>query len=64
MTLSLGVGTTEEFIAREFQDLTLKDKRLEKRAKKILLTLQNKLGSCVRRLFMRQSEARQAYDFF
>jgi len=64
MTLSLGIGTTEEFIEQEFCDLTLKDKRLEKRAKKILSILQNKLGSCVRRLFLSQSESRQAYDFF
>lgn len=64
MTFSLGIGTTDEFIEQEFSNLRLKDKRLEKRAKNILSILQNKLGSCVRRLFLRQSEARQAYDFF
>ena len=64
MAFSLGTGTTEEFIEQEFSSLTLKDKRLEKRAKKILSTLQNKLGSCVRRLFLKDAEARQAYDFF
>ncbi|MDP3889298.1 MAG: transposase DNA-binding-containing protein [bacterium] len=64
MTYSLGAGTTEEFITQEFSELILKDTRLEKRARRILSILQNKLGSCVRRLFLKQSEARQAYDFF
>jgi hypothetical protein len=64
MTYSLGAGTTEEFISEEFKELILKDKRLVKRAKGIFSILQKKLGSCVRRLFSRQSEARQAYDFF
>lgn len=64
MSGSLGSGTTSEFIAKEFENLDLKDKRLNRRAKTILHTLQTKLGSCIRRLFSEFQEARQAYDFF
>jgi hypothetical protein len=64
MSCSLGSGTTDEFIEEEFNDLSIKDKRLNQRAKDILHTLQTKLGSCIRRLFTRSQEARQAYDFF
>ena len=64
MSYCLGSGTTSEFIAEEFKDLDLKDKRLNQRAKDILHTLQVKLGSCVRRLFTEHQKARQAYDFF
>lgn len=64
MVYSLGAGTTEEFVSEEFKDLNLNDKRLNQRAKEILQTLQKKLGSCIRRLFIEASEARQAYDFF
>lgn len=62
--LSLGTGTTEEFFSKEMTELSLKDKRLESRAQKILTTLQNRLGSCIRRVFIDKKEARQAYDFF
>jgi Transposase DNA-binding len=64
MSISLGSGTTSEFIEKEFEHLDLKDKRLNQRAKTILHTLQTKLGSCIRRLFSGFQEARQAYDFF
>jgi Transposase DNA-binding len=64
MSCSLGSGTTDEFIEKEFNTLDLKDKRLNERAKEILYTLQIKLGSCIRRLFTKSQEARQAYDFF
>lgn len=64
MVISLGSGTTQEFIGEEFNSLTLGDKRLTQRAKGILHTLQTKLGSCIRRLFTEPTEARQAYDFF
>ena len=64
MSNSMGSGTTAEFIANEFSSLSLKDKRLNKRAGSILSTLQRKLGSCIRRLFTDAQEARQAYDFF
>jgi len=64
MSGSLGLGTTSEFIEKEFESLDLKDKRLNQRAKTILHTLQTKLGSCIRRLFSGFHEARQAYDFF
>jgi hypothetical protein len=64
MSCSLGSGTTHEFIEEEFNTLSLKDKRLNQRAKGILHTLQIKLGSCIRRLFTCSQEARQAYDFF
>jgi len=64
MTISLGMGTSIEFFTDEFDTLNLKDKRLNKRAKNIFVTLQNKLGSCIRRLFIDSKEARQAYDFF
>lgn len=64
MTCSLGLGTTSEFIAEEFESLDLKDKRLTQRAKTILYTLQTRLGSCIRRLFSESHDARQAYDFF
>lgn len=64
MLNSLGSGTTHEFIEEEFKGLDFKDKRLNKRIKQILSTLQTKLGSCIRRLFTESTEARQAYDFF
>ena len=64
MSVSLGSGTTGEFIEKEFESLDLKDKRLNQGAKIILHTLQTKLGSCIRRLFSGFQEARQAYDFF
>ena len=64
MSVSLGSGTTSEFIEKEFESLDLKDKRLNQRAKTILHTLQTKLGSSIRRLFNGFQEARQAYDFF
>jgi len=64
MAVSLGSGTTHEFIREEFNSLNLSDKRLTQRAKSILHTLQTKLGSCIRRLFTEPTEARQAYDFF
>lgn len=62
--LSLGEGTSIEFFSEEMSSLHLKDKRLNERAKKILATLQNRLGSCIRRIFIDKKEARQAYDFF
>ena len=64
MAHSLGSGTTSEFIAEEFMELDLNDKRLNARAKFIFHKLQTKLGSCIRRLFTDFQEARQAYDFF
>ncbi len=64
MTYTLGTGTTAEFVSEEFKDLDLNDKRLNQRAKTILQTLQGRLGSCIRRLFIEPLEARQAYDFF
>ena len=64
MCRSIGSGTTAEFIANEFNSLVLKDERLNKRAQDILTTLQRRLGSCIRRLFIDSREARQAYDFF
>jgi hypothetical protein len=64
MALSLGSGTSEEFFRKEFAPLNLKDKRLNERARRIFVTLQSKLGSCIRCLFIAPKEARQAYDFF
>jgi hypothetical protein len=64
MAISLGKGTSIEFFTEEFHTLNLKDKRLNERAKKIFVTLQSKLGSCIRRVFIAPKEARQAYDFF
>jgi hypothetical protein len=64
MTISLGKGTAVEFFSEEFDALNLQDKRLNARAKKIFVTLQSKLGSCIRRIFISPKEARQAYDFF
>jgi hypothetical protein len=64
MENTIGSGTTEMFVREEFKRLDLKDKRLNERAKKILMTIQTKLGSCIRRLFLDAKEARQAYDFF
>jgi hypothetical protein len=62
--LSLGEGTSIEFFTEEMKTLSLRDKRLNQRAKKIFVTLQNRLGSCIRRTFIDKKEARQAYDFF
>jgi hypothetical protein len=61
---TLGSGTAEEFYSHEFSNLTLNDKRLNARAKKIWVALQSNLTSCIRRLFLVPQEARQAYDFF
>jgi hypothetical protein len=63
-TYSLGSGTTSDFVNREYAKVDLKDARLNKRAKEILKMLQTKLGSCIRRVFTNEQEARQAYDFF
>jgi hypothetical protein len=64
MEHGLGAGSTEEFVSKEFASLNLGDKRLNARAKSILATLQRKLGSVIRRVFLDPKEARQAYDFF
>lgn len=60
----LGSGATLDFVSKEYANLDLKDVRLDKRAKHILQVLQKQLGSCIRRLFTDEKEARQAYDFF
>lgn len=64
MECSLGEGTANEFVSNEFKKLNLNDKRLDKRAKSIFQILQQRLGSCIRRVFIEPTEARQAYDFF
>ena len=60
----LGQGTTEEFYRREFKTLDLKDKRLTRRAMYIAESLQKRLMSCIKRLFIEPKDMRQAYDFF
>lgn len=60
----LGEGTTEEFYTSEFKTLDLKDKRLTKRAMHIGVSLQKRLTSCIKRLFITPQDMRQAYDFF
>lgn len=62
--LTIGYGTTEEFISSEFEALELGDARLVRRAQGIFKTLQSRLTTCIRRLFLDKNEARQAYDFF
>jgi Transposase DNA-binding len=62
--ISMGQGNTDEFIAKEFEMLDLKDKRLVNRAKKIFTALQTSLTSCIRRLFLNERDAHQAYHFF
>ncbi|HEX4044642.1 MAG TPA: transposase DNA-binding-containing protein [Gammaproteobacteria bacterium] len=62
--MNIGSGNTEEFISREFKSLELKDKRLNKRAKKVLEMLQKNLTSCVRRMSSDSKDIRQTYDFF
>lgn len=64
MAFSLGFGTTTAFVTEEFRGLFLNDQRLDERARRILKTFQQKLGSCIHRLFLDPREARQAYDFF
>jgi len=64
MANSLGMGTSAEFFSEEFEMLNLQDKRLNSRAQKIFMALQNRLTSCVRRIFIDSKDARQAYDFF
>ncbi len=54
----------KNFFFDEYRSLDLFDKRLDERARKIFVQLQNKLGSCVRRVFVDPKDARQAYDFF
>ena len=61
---SIGYGTTEEFFTSEFNTLNLKDKRLDKRALRIFKSLQARLTSCIKRLFIEEKDMRQAYDFF
>jgi transposase-like protein len=62
--VNIGLGSTEEFVSKEFASLELKDKRLNKRAKTILKTLQNTLTTCVRRMSADSKDVRQTYDFF
>jgi hypothetical protein len=62
--VSLGYGTAEAFFRAEFEHLELKDKRLNRRALQILLAQQSRPTSCVRRLFLEETEMRQTYDFF
>jgi len=64
MALSLGYGSSEEFFSDEYHTLNLHDKRLNERARTIFVRLQEKLGSCIRRVFVEPKDARQAYDFF
>jgi IS4 transposase len=64
MENTLGFGNTEEFVSKEFASLDLRDRRLNERAKSIFVTLQGKLSSTIRRLFLDAKQARQAYDFF
>ena len=61
---SLGSGSSIEFFTEEMSSLCLRDKRLNARAKRLLVGLQSQLGSCIRRVFTNKNEARQAYDFF
>lgn len=60
----LGSGTTVEFFQNEFKELDLKDRRLNRRALEIYQALQSKLTSCIKRLFDKEQDMRQAYDFF
>lgn len=62
--LQLGSGSAPKFFEKEFEELNLRDKRLNKRALNILQAMQNNLTSCIRRLFSQPKDARQAYDFF
>lgn len=64
MDNTMGFGTTEEYFSKEFESLDLNDKRLNKRALKIFKSLQGRLTSCIRRLFIDEKDMRQAYDFF
>lgn len=59
-----GEGTTSEFYKSEFKTLDLKDKRLNTRARYIGESLQKRLTSCIKRLFIDPKDMRQAYDFF
>ena len=61
---TLGLGSTEEFFTEEFKVLNLRDARLKARALKIFQALQSNLTSCIRQLFLKATDARQAYDFF
>ena len=61
---TLGEGTATEFLAEEFSNLNLGDKRLNNRALVIFEAMQKNLTSCIRRLFTQRKDARQAYDFF
>ena len=64
MIHGLGSGSTQAFFAKELSGLDLRDRRLSSRCHKIYMTLQEHLGSCIRRLFLDVASARQAYDFF
>ena len=59
-----GEGTAAEFYESEFKTLDLRDVRLNRRAKKIGESLQQRLTSCIKRLFVTPQDMRQAYDFF
>lgn len=62
--VGLNDGLAETFVENEFSTLDLRDKRLERRAKKILVNYQSALTSCVRRQYYCAKEVRQTYDFF
>lgn len=60
----LGHGTASDFFNKEFSTLELRDKRLKARAIHIGISLQKRLTSCIKRLFIDKKDMRQAYDFF
>ena len=64
MLSSFGEVSCHGFWLSEYSTLNLRDKRLNDRAKKILLSLSQSLTSCVRRFTGVAKDARQAYDFF
>lgn len=64
MLNSLGGGSSQDFWESEYYNLNLGDKRLNQRAKKVALSLSQRLTTCVRRLAEDAKEAHQTYDFF
>ena len=62
--LCLGEGSHESFLQTEFDGLKLGDARLQPRTLKIFKGPLTNFTSCVKNLFCKAKDQRQAYDFF
>jgi len=62
--MEIAAGNAQEFFKSEFESLNLRDIRLNKRALEIGKAMQENPTTCIRRLYDKPNQSRQAYDFF